>query len=49
LRRNFHQTYIVNGGFDLDSANAAIHGGKADLVALAPRFSPIQICPGDIG
>jgi N-ethylmaleimide reductase len=38
LRRNFHHTYIVNGGFDLDSANAAIHGGEADLVAFGTPF-----------
>jgi N-ethylmaleimide reductase len=38
LRRRFSGTYIVNGGFDLDSANAAIHGGEADLVAFGTRF-----------
>jgi N-ethylmaleimide reductase len=38
LRRRFNGTYIVNGGFDLDSANAAIHGGEADLVAFGTRF-----------
>lgn len=38
LRRNFHHTYIVNGGFDLDSANAAIHDGEADLVAFGTAF-----------
>jgi N-ethylmaleimide reductase len=38
LRRRFDRTYIVNGGFDLDSANTAIHGGEADLVAFGTRF-----------
>jgi N-ethylmaleimide reductase len=38
LRRRFNGTYIVNGGFDLDSANAAIHDGEADLVAFGTRF-----------
>jgi len=38
LRRRFNRTYIVNGGFDLDSANAAIHGGEVDLVAFGTRF-----------
>jgi N-ethylmaleimide reductase len=33
LRKKFDRTYIVNGGFDLDSANAAIRNGDADLVA----------------
>ena len=30
--------YIVNGGFDLDSANAAIRNGVADLVAFGMPF-----------
>ena len=38
LRRNFDRSYIVNGGFDLDSANAAIRNGEADLVAFGTRF-----------
>jgi N-ethylmaleimide reductase len=38
LRRSFNHAYIVNGGFDLDSANAAIQGGEADLVAFGTRF-----------
>jgi N-ethylmaleimide reductase len=38
LRRRFNRTYIVNGGFDLDSANAAMRGGEADLVAFGTRF-----------
>jgi N-ethylmaleimide reductase len=38
LRRKFNRTYIVNGGFDIDSANAAIHGGEADLVAFGSPF-----------
>jgi 2,4-dienoyl-CoA reductase-like NADH-dependent reductase (Old Yellow Enzyme family) len=38
LRRKFHRSYIVNGGFDLDSANAAIRDGEADLVAFGVPF-----------
>lgn len=38
LRRKFNRTYIVNGGFDLDSANAAIQDGEADLVAFGTPF-----------
>jgi N-ethylmaleimide reductase len=38
LRRNFDRSYIVNGGFDLDSANAAIRNGEVDLVAFGTRF-----------
>ena len=38
LRRKFDRTYIVNGGFDLDSANAAIHRAEADLVAFGTPF-----------
>jgi N-ethylmaleimide reductase len=38
LRRRFNRTYIVNGGFDLDSANAAIHAGETDLIAFGTRF-----------
>src|SRR5215470_16202497 len=38
LRRKFSRTYIVNGGFDLDSANSAIHDGEADLVAFGAPF-----------
>ena len=38
LRRKFNRTYIVNGGFDIDSANAAIHGGEADLIAFGTTF-----------
>jgi N-ethylmaleimide reductase len=38
LRRRFDQSYIVNGGFDLDSANAAIRRGEADLVAFGATF-----------
>src|SRR5882672_11109974 len=38
LRRKFNRTYIVNGGFDIDSANAAIHSGEADLVAFGTPF-----------
>jgi len=38
LRRKFHRTYIVNGGFSLDSANAAIRNGETDLVAFGVPF-----------
>ncbi len=38
LRRTFDGTYIVNGGFDLAAANAAIAGGEADLVAFGVPF-----------
>jgi len=38
LRRKFSRTYIVNGDFDLDSANAAIQDREADLVAFGARF-----------
>jgi N-ethylmaleimide reductase len=38
LRRKFDHTYIVNGGFDRDSADAAIRNGEADLVAFGVPF-----------
>ena len=38
LRRKFDRSLIVNGGFDLDSANAAIRNGTADLVAFGTPF-----------
>jgi N-ethylmaleimide reductase len=38
LRKAFDGTYIVNGGFDLATANAAIAGGEADLVAFGVPF-----------
>jgi N-ethylmaleimide reductase len=38
LRRIFDATYIVNGGFDLAAANAAIARGEADLVAFGVPF-----------
>jgi N-ethylmaleimide reductase len=38
LRRLFDGTYIVNGGFDLAAANAAIARGEADLVAFGAPF-----------
>ncbi len=38
LRRKFDRSLIVNGGFDLDSANAAIRDGTADLVAFGTPF-----------
>jgi N-ethylmaleimide reductase len=38
LRRIFDGTYLVNGGFDLAAANAAITRGEADLVAFGVPF-----------
>ena len=38
LRRKFERSYIVNGGFDLDRANAAIRDGDTDLVAFGVPF-----------
>jgi N-ethylmaleimide reductase len=38
LRGLFDGTYIVNGGFDLAAANAAIARGEADLVAFGAPF-----------
>ena len=38
LRRIFDGAYIVNGGFDLAAANAAIARGEADLVAFGTPF-----------
>jgi len=38
LRPKFDRTYIVNGGFNLDSAEAAIRDGETDLVAFGVPF-----------
>jgi N-ethylmaleimide reductase len=38
LRRKFDRSYIVNGGFDLDSADLAIRNGEADLIAFGTAF-----------
>jgi N-ethylmaleimide reductase len=38
LRPKFDRTYIVNGGFDLEAAEAAIRNGYADLVAFGVPF-----------
>jgi N-ethylmaleimide reductase len=38
LRRKFDRSYIVNGGFDLDSADLAIRKGEADLIAFGTAF-----------
>jgi N-ethylmaleimide reductase len=38
LRREFDGAYIVNGGFDLAAANAAIAAGEADMVAFGVPF-----------
>ena len=38
LRDKFDHTYIVNGGFDVAAANAAIRRGETDLVAFGVPF-----------
>jgi N-ethylmaleimide reductase len=38
LRKKFERTYIVNGGFNADTGNAAIRNGEADLVAFGVPF-----------
>lgn len=38
LRKLFKGTYIVNGGFNADTGNAAIADGEADLVAFGATF-----------
>jgi N-ethylmaleimide reductase len=38
LRRKFAGTYVVNGGFNADSAEKAIATGEADLVAFGVPF-----------
>jgi N-ethylmaleimide reductase len=38
LRKKFDRTFIVNGGFNADSGNAAIRNGEADLVAFGVPF-----------
>jgi N-ethylmaleimide reductase len=38
LRKKFDRTYIANGGFGVDSGNAAIRNGEADLVAFGVPF-----------
>jgi N-ethylmaleimide reductase len=38
LRPKFKGTYIINGGFDLDNANAAIRSGETDVVAFGTPF-----------
>ncbi|HLL27272.1 MAG TPA: alkene reductase [Xanthobacteraceae bacterium] len=38
LQGNFDGTYIVNGGFDAEAADAAIHRGETDLVAFGVPF-----------
>ena len=38
LRSAFGGRYVANGGYDLDSATAAISAGDADLVAFATHF-----------
>ena len=38
LRKKFRNAYIVNGGFDFASANAALGRGEADLVAFGVAF-----------
>jgi len=38
LRKIFDGTYIVNGGFDIAAANAAIANGETDLVAFGVPY-----------
>ena len=38
LRGKFGRTFIVNGGFDADTADAAISSGEADLVSFGTPF-----------
>jgi len=38
LRRRFRGAYIANNGYDLDLAQAAVAGGKADMVAFGRPF-----------
>ncbi len=38
LRKFFKGTYIVNGGFNAESGNAAITNGDADLIAFGATF-----------
>jgi N-ethylmaleimide reductase len=38
LRTKFRGTLIVNGGYDASSANAALEGGQADLIAFGVPF-----------
>ena len=38
LRRLISHTYIVNSGFDAETANGAIRSGEADLVAFGISF-----------
>jgi N-ethylmaleimide reductase len=38
LRQKFDRAYIVNGGFDLASADSAVRNEEADLVAFGTRF-----------
>src|SRR6516225_1094303 len=38
LRRKFDRTYIVNGGFDANSASAAVRNRETDLVAIGVPF-----------
>lgn len=38
LRRAFHGPLVLNGGFDRDSAEAALRAGEGDAVAFATKF-----------
>lgn len=38
LRAKWTGQYMVNGGFDKDSGNAAVSGGRADVVAIGRPF-----------
>ncbi|MGO8658576.1 alkene reductase, partial [Rhizobium ruizarguesonis] len=38
IKRAFGGVYIANGGFDADTAEAAVTSGAADLVAFGTKF-----------
>lgn len=38
LRRIYHGTYMTNAGYDLESANAALAAGQADMVAFGVPY-----------
>ncbi len=38
LRRAFHGPLVLNGGFDRDTAEAALRAGEGDAVAFATKF-----------
>jgi N-ethylmaleimide reductase len=38
IRKKYHGTLIVAGGFDRDTAEAWLERGKADLIAFGRKF-----------